>query len=364
MENNMTTYDLGMGELVNELMVNGGDGTSFIEGDMGSGKSALLNMLAEKLPDFTPIYCDMVTKDVGDLAIPMFHKLEEGGNVVSFATNEELGVHLEGKIILLMDEFGKASAPVQNACLRLMQERKFGPHSLHEESIVFATTNLGAENVGDLIKPHARNRVTFYRLRKATPEEFNVYMINNQWNPAVISWVAENPSCLQSFTQVADPKENPYIYHPKLQRNSFVTQRSLERASKHMDKQDLRTEVALTAALIGTVGQRAGMELVAYASLIDQLPKLQEIKDDPYSAKVPEDAAAICLVVFRVLGCIERDWMDSWMTYMNRLPKQGQTLFANQTRVEGYARKQIVVTHKKFQTWALDNRHLFSADKR
>ena len=60
----------------------------------------------------------------------------------------------------MVDEYGKANPAVKNAMLRLMLERKIGSYTLHPDSLVFATTNLGAEGVGDLLPPHARNRMT------------------------------------------------------------------------------------------------------------------------------------------------------------------------------------------------------------
>jgi MoxR-like ATPase len=67
---------------------------------------------------------------------------------------------MTSQIILMIDEFGKSNPAVKLALLRMMLERKIGSYTLHPESIVFATTNLGGEGVGDLLPAHACNRLT------------------------------------------------------------------------------------------------------------------------------------------------------------------------------------------------------------
>jgi hypothetical protein len=69
------------------------------------------------------------------------------------------------------------------------------------------------------------------------------------------------------------------------------------------------------------------------------------------------------MVVFRALTNIERDWVDPWMDYMMRMDKESQGMFANGVRQEKYSRKNIVMTNKKFTTWAMANNYLFTADK-
>ena len=145
------------------------DKTSVIvEGEMGIGKSSILKELARKLPEHIPIYFDCTTKaDAGDVMMPKFKDLD-GQDYVSFATNEELGMHLKDqKLIIMIDEVGKNKS-IQNPMNRLFQERMVGMNTLHPESIVFGTTNLGFEGVGDSFLAHSCNRVTFVRMRKPT----------------------------------------------------------------------------------------------------------------------------------------------------------------------------------------------------
>jgi hypothetical protein len=120
----------------------------------------------------------------------------------------------------------------------------------------------------------------------------------------------------------------------------------------------------LTAVLMGTIGNRAAMDLMAFVRLADQLPSIESIKKEPETAKVPTSAGGVAMVVYRALGSIERDWVDAWVQYMGRLDPEAQGLFVNNVREKKYSRQNIVLTNKKFTEWAMKNNHMFAADKR
>ena len=115
---------------------------------------------------------------------------------------------------------------------------------------------------------------------------------------------------------------------------------------------------------MGTIGERGAMDLMAFVKLSDQLPSLESIKKDPMNAKVPDSAAAVCMVVYRSLSVIDRDWIDAWMDYMVRLDKEAQGMFANGVRNPKYAKQSVVMTNKKFTAWAMANNYMFAADKK
>jgi MoxR-like ATPase len=144
-------YALGLDQITNAILVGGHKRTILVQGHMGTGKSSMLNILSQELPKHIPCYLDCTTKDLGDITVPNLAKLDDGTGYVTYLTNEELGAHHDVPVILMIDEYGKANPAVKNALLRLMLERKIGSYTLHPDSIVFATTNLGAEGVGDLL---------------------------------------------------------------------------------------------------------------------------------------------------------------------------------------------------------------------
>jgi hypothetical protein len=245
--------------------------------------------------------------------------------------------------------------------LRIILERKIGSNDLRGP--VFATTNLGAEGVGDLVPPHARNRMTIVTSRKPTNIEWVEWGINNGIDHTLLGFCKDTSALFQSFDEIKNPEDNPYIYHPQQQRAAFVTPRSLEAASDWLKQREHYDDQALTALLMGTIGERAALDLMAFVKLADELPSLESIKKDPMGAALPTSAAVKCMVVFRALTNIEREWVDPWMDYMMRMDKESQGMFANGVRQDKYSRKNIVMTNKKFTTWAMANNYLFTADK-
>mgnify|MGYP003643855319 FL=1 len=360
----ISMYDQTIDELVNAIKQGGMERTILVQGHMGTGKSSILDILAKDLPTHTPCYFDCTTKDLGDITIPNISKMDDGMGFVSYLVNEELGVHHNKPIILMIDEYGKSNPAVKLALLRVMLERKIGGYALHKDSIVFATTNLGAEGVGDLVPPHARNRIAMCRMKKPTNMEWITWAINKELDPSLLGWCKDNPHLFYSFEDVKNPDDNPYIYHPKRQQASFVTPRSLEACSTWLSKRDKLTDTSLMSLLMGTIGERGAMDLMAFVRLADDLPSFESIKKDPKNAKIPKSASAVCMVVYRTLSTLEKDWVDAWMDYMVRLDKEAQGMFANGVRDPKYAKQSMVMTNKKFTQWAMENQHLFASDKK
>ena len=114
-------------------------------------------MLSERFPEHVPVYFDATNKDLGDMALPDLNSANDG--YVRFVPNEEMGLHLNKPVIVMIDEYGKANPSVKNALNLFMYERKMGGYKLHPDSIVFATTNKSGEGVGDILQPHQYNRI-------------------------------------------------------------------------------------------------------------------------------------------------------------------------------------------------------------
>ena len=57
-------YALNLDQCVNLISTIGKQRTVLAQGDMGQGKSSMLTMLAEKHPDYVPVYFDATTKDL------------------------------------------------------------------------------------------------------------------------------------------------------------------------------------------------------------------------------------------------------------------------------------------------------------
>ena len=348
-----------------------------IEGHMGSGKSALLTDLGAMFPEHQLCYFDCTTKvDQGDLMMPRLTagdvaEAENGVMPVRFAINEEVGLHIDKPIILMVDEAGK-NPSLMPALTRLLHERKVGNYSLPEGSIVFLTTNIGGEGLGDMFDAHQCNRITTLRMKKPSMEQWSEHAVQKGFHPSVIAFVQEFPQVFDSYEEHENPNNNPYIFHPgDAARHRFVTGRSLEKTSNIMHGYD-RAEgrighTALRAAIAGTLGDRAALDMMAFVSLADSLPKFKEILAEPDTAKVPDNITAVCMTVYNAIGRVEREQVTAWMTYLDRLPREAQKMFVNNIlndKVTPEHKQAGYFTNKKFRTWIDANRHILAADKK
>ena len=351
----MNELSLSMNQIFKLVSTSGHLKTYIVEGPMGSGKSSMVNMAEKVFGDkYNYVTIDCTQWDVGDVQIP---DVDKANLVTRFVPNVLLVGDGTKPMFINLDEIGKASRPVQNALLPIMLERRAGMRKLPEGSVVFGCTNLGAEGVGDLFQPHARNRVSFLEMRYPTSEEWVQWGIDNDVPAEMLAFAHENPQLFHSFKQYEKPEANPYIFHPREQRKSFVTPRSLYLAS-HELRPEVRAAVgdhdATRAALAGNIGARAALDLMAFVELSDKMPSWDSIVNNPEKALLPGDSpAAMCLTVFSAVAKFDKSNIGSVMTYMKRLPTEIQCLFA--TQVMRGSKGGMAATHRPFTEWLVQN---------
>lgn len=350
--------DLTLKEIADLIVSVGETVTVLVEGHIGTGKSTLLQIIAAMRPDAYPCYFDCTTADVGDLAGPKYSTVN-GVDVLSFVPNENLGMHLDKPVILMFDEFAKGPLPVQRASRRIMLERKNGMHALPKGSIVFATTNLGLEGVGDILPAHARNAICVVKLGKGKPMTWvEDYAIPNNLHPVVIGTALEYPTMFESFEDVEDPNSNPFIFHPKQARAAFVTLRSLRMASDIMYATEHMTSHVRTHALAGVIGEAAAAVMMTLSGLNDDLPAWERVIADPYTCPVPKSGVACCMLVTKAAMRVDRSSIDAWMEYLIRLPKETQALFAR--TIVRSSNSGVATTCEAFTNFAKNSLYLFT----
>jgi hypothetical protein len=334
-----------------------GQHVSFVfQGEMGIGKSAMLTTLADALPDHLPVYAELPTFDVSDVSgVPFTEEFRDGKKVIKvtrFAPNAMLNIHRGQPVIFMADELGKAPRPVQNSMLRLLHERKIGEYSLPEGSIVFGTTNLVGEGLGDAVQSHAYNRCSFVTLRKPSSDEWILWATDNMVHPAIIAWVKKFPMCLASYM---DGEGNPYIYYPGKPARAFVTPRSLEKASHILWKRDTLGHNAAMAGIAGCMGESGARDLLTFIETFDRIPSWESIVQTPDTAPVPgpTDFAANFVLVFNALTLMDKASMTGWIRYCSRLPQEYQGVFA--MNILASAKRQIAITNRAFVVWATQN---------
>jgi hypothetical protein len=335
-----------------------GQGVTIIgQGEPGIGKSASLKVLQQTYPEYEIAYIDCTLLDLGDFALP-FTTEENNMRVTRFAPNARFKMHLGKPVLVMLDEIGKAMKAVKNVLLTLMLEHRIGDNYLPKGSIVFGTTNLLTDGVGDMLEAHARNRVALVTVRKPDADEWIDWAIGNDVAPEVIAWVKQFPHALASYTD-ASQKDNPYIFNPtRAGMGAVVTPRSLEKAS-HIAKRRSELGDALTISLLtGTIGESASRDMQAFFTVVDKLPTWDAILNSPNTAKLPDDTVARCILVFSAITRVEKESLAKWMTYLQRMDKEWQALFCTSV-MKSPSKQAFCVMNKEFKEWALANQWLF-----
>jgi len=348
---------ISLNEFANAVVTVGRDVTIIGQGEPGIGKSSMLKVLSSKYPDYEVAYIDCTLLDLGDFALP-YTETHNDMRVTKFAPNARFKMHSGKKVIVMLDEIGKAMKAVKNVLLTLMLEHRIGDHYLPEGSIVFGTTNLLSDGVGDMLEAHARNRVCLTTVRKPDADEWIDWAIGNDIAPEVIAWVKQFPHALASYTDLSQ-RENPYIFNPtRAGMGAVVTPRSLEKAS-NIAKQRGALGDALTISLLsGTIGETASRDMQSFFTVVDKLPTWEAIIKYPAEAKVPEDTIAKCILVFSAITKVEKDSLDAWLTYVQRIELEWQALFATSV-MKSQVKQAICVANKSFRDWCMANTWLF-----
>ena len=359
---------LSLNEFANAIATVGSDVTIIGQGEPGIGKSSMLKAVAKRYPDYEVAYIDCTLLDLGDFALPYTEVVSDDLKVTKFAPNARFKFQSGKPVIVMLDEIGKAMKAVKNVLLTLMLEKRIGDMSLPEGSIVFGTTNLATDGVGDSLEAHARNRVCFVTVRKPhagfgadgslDSDSWGAWAVENDIAPEIIAWVKQFPHALESYTDPAQ-KDNAYIFNPiKAGQSAFVTPRSLEKASHIAKKRSLLGDSVTISALAGTIGESAARDMQAFFTVVDKLPTWEAICESPNTAKVPDDAVAKCILVFSAITRVDKDTLPKWLKYADRLDKELQALFARSV-VKSTSKQSMAVSNKEFVKWATDNQWLF-----
>ena len=196
-----------------------------------------------------------------------------------------------------------------------------------------------------------------------------MYTADNELNGQVVDFTDFSGSNFRVyiFLQIGSSRNPPAVY-PNVANATTVNIGAPASGGESVDVSSLIPLVSLRLApsvdnnLIGAVGDQAAALIMTHVKMSDQLPSLESIKNDPKNAIVPTSVAAVCMVVYRTLSLMEKDWIKPWMEYMQRLDTEAQAMFANGVRSEKYSKRSMLMGSAEFRDWAMKHQHLYTAD--
>lgn len=331
--------------------------TILLKGEKGVGKSSIMEMLPEYLgPGYEYAYFDMGNKSEGDTAIPF---PDQERRVMEFFVSTALKLHTGLPVVIMLDEFGKAPRSIQNMMHTLLEVRnkRVADRPLPAGSIVFLTTNLAEEGLGDMMLDHSIDRLTVVEVRKPNAVEWLPWAAEHNVHPALMAWVDQTPTVLASFRDDDFDPDNAYVYNPKRVQGKFITPRSLELASNIIWKRDKISQNALACSLIGTIGEAGARDIESFIAFQDELPSREVILKSPETAAVPTSVGAIITLLFNLERIMDADNLTPIMTYVMRLDAEHQAVFCT-TLARSKTKQAIAFTNAAFTRWARENQDI------
>ena len=327
--------------------------TPIIQSEAGCGKTSLLRTIEKKLGDkYDYIYVDCPVKDMSDIAMTIPN--HETKTLESYVGSLFKLDNDKPKVILL-DEFMKSPKLLQVIFTRLMLERTVGDTPLPEGSIVFGTSNNQADGLGDTMMAHAGNRVCIVEMQKPEVEDWLVWATENGVSPLIRAFVHTFPRCLASYRDEGQ-EDNPYIFNPKKPVLSFVSPRSLEKASVIVSNRDKLGDNATMVALAGTIGQSASADMSAFLRLEKELPTFDDILKEPESTQVPESISAQLMLMFQAVDKIKQQSdLTAFMKFVNRMASNEIQAIFFTMMMKNSRTVKIARGNKEISDWAVDN---------
>lgn len=322
--------------------------TVLVEGEFGIGKSSVFHTLAAD-PAFVSYHKAMVDCTNLSDGSTWMPDIDSARGVSRELPNERFGVHEENHagipgavpVLICLDELAKARQFIKDTLAPLVYERRIGHHQFPQGSIVFATTNLNEEGLGDSMLQHMRNRLVIVQMRKPTKDEWvRDFAIPRGLNAEVIAAAEMYPLVFESFTDYRTggskagrnlAKDNPYIADPSSQsQGQVVTPRSLHTASDIVDAKDSMDEETLQCALSGALGDAFAANIMTMIRFGQQLPTFERVMADPGGTKVPENAMAGMVQIFQFIKQVrDREQAEAASVYVERMKEELKSLFVN-----------------------------------
>jgi len=335
-----------------EIILATPDNINHLEGEPGSGKSSILDFLAERLPNHIiadPI--DVPTLDLGDTAMPV---VDRDRMLTNYAPNSRFKLTMGQPVVLMLDEYPKGADPIKNMLHGLFEakRRRLGDVYLYPGSYVFTTGNRSSDGVGDNLKAHTRGRLTTLPVSKPDADQWLEWAVENNIDPVVMAWVKQFPHCLDSYLNGDDT--NPYFFNPKKVQIAYVSPRSLYRASNIVRARADLDQDSVIAALSGTIGEAAARDMQAYIAYQDQLPTWESIMRSPMTATVPDSAGACAVMVFGAIAKLDKNNIAPFMDYVERMEPEWQAAFCINA-AKSKTKQAVAFSSKKFADWVRNN---------
>ena len=282
----------------------------------GMGKSAIVKKVAE---DFGLILIDhrLSTSAPEDLTgLPRFR----ADGRAEFAPFGDL-FPLEGDDIpegyngwlLFLDELPSAPKSVQAAAYKLILDRMVGQHKLHPNVWIVGAGNKATDRA--IVNPLGtamQSRLVHIEMAVDFEQWLQDVALPQKWDQRVIAYLSMHNSKLLDFD-------------PEHQDRTFCCPRTWEFTSDLIQGRELDDDDSILLA--GTITSGEAISFVQFTKVYKNLPKLNDIMNNPEGAQVPSDPATRWALTMSLVEKTDKTNFDTVGTYMDRMDMAARVLF-------------------------------------
>jgi hypothetical protein len=316
----------------------------------GMGKSAIIQQLCEELSkeweepvDCKPFFLSTVEPpDVRGFGLP--GKDTDGTLTMQFTKAPWMPKKGDAKYgIVFLDEFGQAQSDVAKPAAELLLNGKVGESKLPIEWLVVAASNREKDRSG------VHKTLAFIENRKMRIEivphldSWVEWAEINAINPWIIAFAKFKPGLV--FADTVPDKSGP-----------FCTPRTLCKVGHLVGKLDMPL---LIEAAAGYIGAGAGAEFIAFLRVAEDLPKFEDIIDNPEKCPIPprDKLDAQYAVMQMIAHRVDKKSAIPAFRYLKRMTKEFQVAGLK----AALRRAPDMVQTTEFSQWLRDNRELVTA---
>ena len=261
-------------------------------GPPGSGKTSAAQQLAHKLNFDFEVLIGSVLEPSDLLGVPV---PTDGPTVqykasplvpFGFPDADSVIADLPRPKIWMLDEVDRAELSVQNAYLRLVNDRELNGFKLPDNVLVLMAGN-GSSDVGTtpLSEAFATRMVHLY--------------IDTNSDKALEGWcqyAGTRPDVRPEEIYFARQKRNEYTRPNEVEEHAVFNDRSYLDIACPLDRMCAQLNVSHEvrfALLAGSIGRDKALEMIASFDLFQKAPRVEEIVADPHNVMVPTDVGVI-----------------------------------------------------------------------
>jgi len=281
-----------------------------LEGPPGSGKTAVLADLARELRmDFIPIVMS-VMEPIDVMGLPTVS--QNKAKFLSFGTFEKV-YNATKPTLVLLDDLGQSAPSVQSATMQLIHGGVLNGHCVSPKVRFCVATNRPKDRAGvqQVISPIRGRTVTLPWTTSCTCSgyslcDWHAWAADAGIHPAVSAFVKFRPACLAEY-------DEPGVNHQTV----ICSPRAMEFLSR---AEDAGIHDPALDLIQGIIGAKYATEYLAFRTMFQSLPLIDQIIAKPQTAPVPVQMDQQIAIGSMLSHNMTKKNACSMMEYIKRLP--------------------------------------------